>query len=191
MEISITGKQIDIGTSLRSYVEEHLENAIVRFFESPLKASVSFSKEGNNLIKADISVHAVSDMIVHGDGEHADAYVAFDTACDHIAKQLRRYKKRFSDYKSKAKAKAEMANFVVIEPEKVADEDSLPQDEAAPVIVAEMQADLPSCTVSGAVMRMDLAGVPALMFRNAAHGGLNMVYRRADGNIGWVDPQAS
>ena len=190
MEISITGKQIDIGTSLRSYVEEHLETAVVRFFEAPLKASVIFSKEGN-LIKADISVHAVSDIIVHGDAEHADAYAAFDGACDHITKQLRRYKKRFSDYKSKAKAKAEMVNFVVIEPEKETDEDSLPQDEAAPVIVAEMQADLPSCTVSGAVMRMDLAGVPALMFRNAAHGGLNMVYRRADGNIGWVDPQAS
>ena len=84
-----------------------------------------------------------------------------------------------------------MANFVVIEPEKETEEDSLPQDEAAPVIVAEMQTDLPTCTVSGAVMRMDLADVPALMFRNAAHGGLNMVYRRADGNIGWVDPQVS
>ena len=190
MEISITGKQIDIGNSLRSYVEEHLESAVVRYFETPLKASVIFSKEGN-LIKADISVHAVSDIVVHGEAENADPYAAFDSAAGHISKQLRRYKKRFSDYKSKAKAKAEMANYVVFEPEADNDEEALPQDEAAPVIVAEMQADLPSCTVSGAVMRMDLAGVPALMFRNAAHGGLNMVYRRADGNIGWVDPQSS
>ena len=85
---------------------------------------------------------------------------------------------------------AETVNFAVIEPEKETEDEMLPQDEAAPVVVAEMQSELPLCTVSGAVMRMDLADVPALMFRNVAHGGLNMVYRRADGNIGWVDPQA-
>ena len=186
MKISITGEQIDIGTSLRSYVEEHADNTVKRFFDSPLNASVAFSKEGN-LIKVDMTVHPISGVLVQGSSSNADAYAAFDAANDRIGKQLLRYKKRLTDHK----AKAETVNFAVIEPEKDADEETLPQDESAPVVVAEMQTELPLCTVSGAVMRMDLADVPALMFRNVAHGGLNMVYRRADGNIGWVDPQAS
>ena len=184
MKISITGKQIDIGTSLRSYVEERIESTVKKYFDTPLTASVAFSKEGN-LIKADISAHPMSSVLIQGTS--ADAYAAFDAANDRIAKQLQRYKKRLTDHK----ASAETVNFAVIEPEKESDEESLPQDEAAPVVVAEMQSELPLCTVSGAVMRMDLADVPALMFRNIAHGGLNMVYRRADGNIGWVDPQAN
>ena len=187
MKIAITGKQIDIGTSLRSYVEERIENTLKKYFDAPLTASVAFSKEGNSLIKADISAHPMSSVSIQGSSSNADAYVAFDEANERIAKQLKRYKKRLTDHK----VTAETVNFAVIEPEKENEEDSLPQDEAAPVVVAEMQSELPLCTVSGAVMRMDLADVPALMFRNIAHGGLNMVYRRADGNIGWVDPQAN
>lgn len=129
----------------------------------------------------------MSSVLIQGSSSNADAYAAFDAANDRIAKQLQRYKKRLTSHK----ASAETVNFAVIEPEKESEEDSLPQDESAPVVVAEMQSELPLCTVSGAVMRMDLADVPALMFRNIAHGGLNMVYRRADGNIGWVDPQAN
>ena len=186
MKIAITGKQIDIGTSLRSYVEERIESTLKKYFETPLNASVAFSKEGSQ-IKADISAHPMSSVSIQGSSANADAYAAFDAANDRIAKQLKRYKKRLTSHKSTA----ETVNFAVIEPEKEVEEDSLPQDEAAPVVVAEMQSELPLCTVSGAVMRMDLADVPALMFRNIAHGGLNMVYRRADGNIGWVDPQAN
>lgn len=186
MKIAITGKQIDIGTSLRTYVEERIENTVRKYFETPLNASVAFSKEGN-LIKADISAHPMSSVLIQGTSSNADAYAAFDAANDRIAKQLQRYKKRLTSHK----ASAETVNFAVIEPEKESEEDTLPQDESAPVVVAEMQSELPLCTVSGAVMRMDLADVPALMFRNIAHGGLNMVYRRSDGNIGWVDPQAN
>ena len=185
MKIAITGKQIDIGTSLRSYVDEHIENTVKKYFENPLNATVSFSKEGS-MIRADISVHPISSVLVQGSASTGDAYAAFDSANDRIGKQLQRYKKRLTNHKFDA----ETVNFAVIEPEKEAEDDSLPQDESAPVVVAEMQSELPLCTVSGAVMRMDLADVPALMFRNVAHGGLNMVYRRADGNIGWVDPQA-
>ena len=185
MKIAITGKQIDIGTSLRSYVEEHIENTVQKYFENPLNATVSFSKEGS-MIRADISVHPISSVLIQGSASTGDAYAAFDSANDRIGKQLQRYKKRLTNHKFDA----ETVNFAVIEPEKETEDEMLPQDEAAPVVVAEMQSELPLCTVSGAVMRMDLADVPALMFRNVAHGGLNMVYRRADGNIGWVDPQA-
>lgn len=185
MKISITGKQIDIGTSLRAYVEEHIENTVKKYFETPLNASISFSKEGNQ-VKVDISAHPMTSVLIQGSASNPDAYAAFDEAKNRISKQLQRYKKRLISHK----ANTETVNFAVIEPEREED-DSLPQDEAAPVVVAEMQSELPLCTVSGAVMRMDLADVPALMFRNIAHGGLNMVYRRVDGNIGWVDPQAS
>lgn len=185
MKIAITGKQIDIGTSLRTHVEEQLNAAVNKYFDDPLNATVSFSKEGAG-IKVDISAHPISSVMIQGKGFHDDAYAAFDMANDRIAKQLKRYKKRLTNHKFEA----EPVNLSVIEPEKEADDETLPQDESAPVVIAEMQSELPLCTVSGAVMRMDLQDVPALLFRNVAHGGLNMVYRRADGNIGWVDPQA-
>ena len=101
MKISITGKQIDIGTSLRSYVEEHADNTVKRFFDSPLNASVAFSKEGN-LIKVDMTVHPISGVLVQGSSSNADAYAAFDAANDRIGKQLLRYKKRLTDHKAKA-----------------------------------------------------------------------------------------
>ncbi|MCQ2914778.1 MAG: ribosome-associated translation inhibitor RaiA [Alphaproteobacteria bacterium] len=183
MEIAITGKQIDIGSSLRSYVEEHIEAAVKKFFENPLSASISFSKVGGGLIRSDISVHPISGVSIQGSAETGDAYASFDGACERISKQMQRYKKRLTNHKFDT----EPVNVAVIEPEVA--EDSLPSEEAAPVVIAEMQTELPLCTVSGAVMRMDLADVPALMFRNIAHGGLNMVYRRSDGNIGWIDPQ--
>lgn len=184
MNIAITGKQIDIGTSLRSYVEEHIEATVKKYFDNPLDANISFSKVGN-LIRADISAHPISGVSIQGSAETGDAYASFDAANDRISKQLLRYKKRLTNHKFDS----ETVNFAVIEPEKEDEDASLPSDEAAPMVIAEMQSELPLCTVSGAVMRMDLADVPALMFRNVAHGGLNMVYRRSDGNIGWVDPQ--
>ena len=115
-----------------------------------------------------------------------DAYTAFDDAGARITKQLGRYKERLTDYK----LNVEPVNLAVIKADAAAEE-VLPAEETAPIIIAELEDEIPTCSVSGAVMRMDLADVPALMFRNSAHGGLNMVYRRADGNIGWVDPKGN
>lgn len=185
MQISVTGKQINVGDNLRGHVEEKLNGSVKRFFDNPIKAIVSFSKEGSN-IKADVSVHPISGLVVQGSGVNPDAYGAFEAANERIYKQLNRYKKRLTDHH---KVKTEQVNFSIIEPEG-GEEAELPSEEA-PIIVAEIQDEIPLCTVSAAVMRMDLADLPALMFRNIAHGGLNMVYRRNDNNIGWIDPKTS
>lgn len=184
MQISITSKQIDLGDSLKGYVDENLSKVVLKYFEKPINVNVSFSREGD-FIRADISVHPISGILVQGSAKNPDAYTAFDEANARISKQLSRYKERLTDY-SKASS-AEPVNFSVIKNE---EEETLPED-TTPIIIAEMEKEIPLCTVSGAVMRMDLADAPALMFRNVSHGGLNMVYRRHDGNIGWIDPKTS
>lgn len=183
MQVSVSGKQIDIGANLRAYVEEKLTNIVSKYYNNPIKSTVTFSREGS-MIKSDVSVHPISGVVIQGEGESPDAYNAYDESLERINKQLKKYKQRLTDHKG---AKAESVRFSVIESESEEVEASASEDET-PIIVADMQTELPLCTVSGAVMRMNLANLPALMFRNTAHGGLNMVYRRNDGNIGWVDP---
>ncbi len=180
MQITITGKQLNLGDNMQSYAEKNLAAVVDKYFDAAIDAAIVFSREGD-AIKAEVTVHPGSGALLKGSAKGADAYVAFDQACDRIARQLRRYKNRLTEHKN---IKFEMVDAAVIEPE---EEEEVKG--TAPVIVAEMQTELPICSVSGAVMRMDLADLPALMFRNSAHGGLNMVYRRPDGNIGWVDPK--
>ncbi|MBO5997709.1 MAG: ribosome-associated translation inhibitor RaiA [Alphaproteobacteria bacterium] len=181
MQITITGKQLHLGDNMQSYAEKNLSAVVEKYFDDAVNASAVFSKEGD-LIKSEVSVHPISGALLKGSAKASDAYAAFDQACERIATQLRRYKNRLAEHKNE---KFEMVDVSVIENE----EDEELMTGTAPVIIAEMQTELPICSVSGAVMRMDLADLPALMFRNSAHGGLNMVYRRPDGNIGWVDPK--
>jgi len=182
MQISITSKQINIGDSLRTHTEENVERVVLKYFDNPLKASVNFSKQKDDII-VDISVHASAGIKVQGTARNPDAYTAFDEANNRIAKQLARYKDRLSDHSF---ASAEPAKITVIKPE---EEEIAPKEAPAPIIIAEMEDEIPTCSVSVAVMRMDLADVPALLFRNAATDKLNMVYKRNDGNIGWIDPK--
>ncbi len=180
MQITITGKQINVGDNMQAYAEKNLSAVVEKYFDTALDATIVFSREGEQ-IKADVTVHPMTGALLKGSAQAGDAYLAFDRACDRIARQLRKYKNRLTDHQVQ---KVELVDMSVIE-------DDLEQEPAgtAPVIIAEMQTELPICSVCGAVMRMDLADLPALMFRNSAHGGLNMVYRRPDGNIGWVDPK--
>lgn len=180
MHINITGKQLKIGENMQSYAERNLMAAVEKYFGDAIDASVLFSREGEQ-IKAEVVVHPQTGALLKGKAMAGDAYVAFDRACDRIARQLSKYKNRLKDQQQQ---KVELVDLSVLSHE----EDEEPTG-TAPVIVAEMQTQLPVCSVSGAVMRMDLEDLPALMFRNSAHGGLNMVYRRSDGNIGWVDPK--
>lgn len=182
MQITITGKQLHLGDNMQSYAENNLSAVIEKYFDDVVNASAVFSKEGE-AIKAEVSVHPRTGTLLKGSAKGNDAYVAFDQACERIAAQLRKYKARLVEHKNE---KFEMVDVSVIDAE---DEKQEVEAGSAPVIIAEMQTELPVCSVSGAVMRLDLADAPALMFRNSAHGGLNMVYRRADGNIGWVDPK--
>ena len=185
MDISIKGKQVDVGEALREHVEENLGSAVTKFFDRALAATVMISREAH-LFRVDISVHARRGMLVQGRSNADDAYVAFDGALDRIVKQLRRYKNRLHDSRKwRGTDDVLPAQQYVLAPED--DEEEVPE-EAQPVIIAELPTEIGTMTVSEAVMRMDLADVSAMMFRNRAHGGFNVVYRRRDGNIGWIDP---
>jgi ribosomal subunit interface protein len=191
MDVSITGRALSIGDSLRTHIEESLQATVGKYFAKAVDASVIISREAHRF-RADITVHPIRSLNVKGRAADDDAYLAFDAALERIAKQLRRYKRRLNDhhrYRASEEGEAilarETVQEAVIAPEPVDDE--LPAD-GQPVIIAEMQTEIHTLSVSEAVMRMDLADVPALVFRNQTHGGLNVVFRRADGNIGWIDP---
>jgi len=185
MEISIKGKHVDVGDALRGHAESQLQSSVKKYFENALDSTVVFSKEGPGF-RADISVHAGRGMVMQGGADGNDAYVAFDGALGRISKQLRRYKKRIRSHHQNGPSDDELvlAQYSILASE---GEDELPEV-SEPTIVAEMPHNIATLTVSQAVMRMDFAQAPVMMFRNRAHGGLNVVYRREDGNIGWIDP---
>lgn len=191
MQITVSGKQTDVSDALRVHVDEGLGLAVDKYFDRAIEANVTFSPEGH-LMRADVSVHVGKGITVQGRGEGDDHYKAFDAAATHIGKQLRRYKRRLRDHHAAPEPRefeSLLAANYVLAPE--LENEPEPAEADNPVIVAETQTELPVLNASEAVMRMDLEGAAALMFRNRAHGGLNMVYRRTDGHIGWVDPQGN
>ena len=190
MHVTVTGKQIDIGDSLRGHAETTTAAIVDRYFGKAIEAHVVFCRE-RHLILADISVHAGRGLLVQCHGRSEDPYAAFDGAAERLDKQLRRYKRRLRNHhKAAAKANGEAqpaTDYVLAAAAEGAEEPS----EDQPLVIAEMRTSIPHLSVSEAVMRLDLAELPALLFRNSAHGNLNFVYRRRDGNIGWIDPDLS
>jgi len=184
MQLTVTGKQIDTGTLLRDHVDASLAAILGKYFKTAIEAHVVFSKEAH-LNRAEVSIHIGRGIVVNASASAAETYAAFDAAAERIAKQMRRYKRRLRDHHAQAREAFEVgerARDYVLAP--VAEE-----GEEGPAVIAEMNTDVPSLTVDEAVMRMDLANAPVLMFRNRSHGELNIVYRRLDGNIGWIDPE--
>ncbi len=180
---------MDVGGALRLHVVETLNDAVSKYFDRAIDSSVVFSKEGHQF-RCDLQVHAGRGLVVQGLNRGADAYAAYDGSLERVDKQLRRYKRRLTDYHKDMREEALLtAQQYVLAPEDDSDGELAP--EAAPVIIAETATRIDSLTVGQAVMRMDLADHSVVMFRNRAHGGLNVVYRRADGNIGWIDPEGS
>jgi ribosomal subunit interface protein len=205
MQLTVTGKQVDVGDALRRHVETTLEALLGKYFRTAIEAHAVFSRDGH-LVRADVSLHVGRGIVVNSGAAAPEHYVAFDSAAERLAKQLRRYKRRLRDYHGMARGTEtpetlETAQSFVLAPfEDLSEaEDEAEDDEAAvaeregaaPVVIAEMSTELPQLTVGEAVMRLDLADAPALLFRNRAHGELNLVYRRGDGNIGWIDPAAA
>ncbi|CAK0750331.1 Ribosome hibernation promoting factor [uncultured Gammaproteobacteria bacterium] len=194
MHLTVKGKHIDVGDALRGYVAETMRAAVFKYFDRPIEATVVFSREAH-LFRADISVHVGRGIMVQSIGEADEAYPAFDTACEKIAKRLRRYKRRLRDHHGRPEVESVQSDvakkyILEAEPEHHTD-DHEHHDRGQPVVIAEMTTGIDQLTVSEAVMRMELADLPAMMFRNRAHGGLNMVYRRSDGHVGWVDPSGN
>jgi len=183
MQITLSGNQVDIGDRLRSHVEESILNSVNKYFPAPVSCSVNFTKEKDDFI-AEVTVHPAKNIILKGTGRAGDPYSSFDAANEHIATRLRRHKTKLNDHKGKT-GMAEIANEAVFS----FDEDAEEVNDDAPLTIAELEANIPVCTVSEAVMYMDLNNEPALMFKNVATNNFNMVYRRKDGNIGWVEPK--
>ncbi len=194
MQITVAGKQMELSDALRVRVSEQLDLISHKYFDGALEASVTFSR-ARSFFTCDINLHAGRGLTLRGEGEAADAHSAFDDAAEHIAKRLRRYRRRINDHARdmSARARPEAARQYVLSQ----DSDAHPAGEeergdaaAYATVIAESQAEIDTLSVGEAVMRMDLADQQVLMFRNSATAEFNVIYRRPDGNIGWIDPAA-
>lgn len=191
MTLSVTGKNIDVGAALRGHIAASLETVFGKYFGEPIDAHVIMTREAH-LFAAQISVHVGRGIQMQSEASASEAYAAYDQAAEHLAKRLRRYKRRLRDHHRQSTESLRAPQYVLEAGAETESEDEIAATDAtpaAPAIVAEMETDIPRLTVADAVMRLDLANQPAMLFLNLAHGGLNMVYRRADGHIGWVDPR--
>ncbi len=186
MEIRVSGHQIDTGGALQVHAQERMTAIVDKYFSRALSSAVTFGKAPAGAFRCDIVTHVTQGLILKGSAIAHDAHVALDQSAEKIDKQLRRYKRRLKDRHEQsayAQREEEAAYTVFVE--------SSPEDEVAadaPVIIAETRVDVPEASVSDAVMMLDLRNTAALLFKNAGTGKHNMVYRRGDGSIGWVEP---
>jgi ribosomal subunit interface protein len=189
MSLRVSGKNMDIGEAIRERAEERVSNALSRFFDNRWSGHVTVMKEGYGF-RTDCAIHIDSGTILHTDATAGDAYSSVDLAIIKLEKRLSRYKKRLRDNHhgqrlNDALPVVEVPYYVVETPQPEAEE---VKGDYAPVIVAETTTRLDELSVSDAVIRLDMTGAPVVVFRHAGHGRVNLVYRRPDGNVGWVDP---
>jgi ribosomal subunit interface protein len=189
MQLTITGKQIDIGSALRTHVEARLKQSVGKYFDRPVDGSVTFSRDGH-AYRADCTLHLSSGLYLQAQGRSTDIYASYDQAVERMEKRLRRYKSRIRDHHngSPRNAADESPARESIIASDVGDDEPAALN---PVVVSESMTQLRTLTVGEAVMQLDLGEAPALVFRNRAHGQINVVYRRGDGNIGWIETQAA
>jgi ribosomal subunit interface protein len=183
MTLQFTGKNLDIGEALRTYVTDRVEQTLDKYVGDSLSGHVRIEKERSQF-RTDCSIQLRSGLALQSHGEAQDAYASADLALERLEKRLRRYRRRLKKHHGPARQDAMFAPDYVIQ----ADAEVAPEDEDNPVIVAETETEIHELAVSDAVMEMDLSQKAFLVFRNAGHGRLNVVYMRSDGNIGWIDP---
>ncbi len=194
MQVQVTGKHVDVGEALRTRVTDELTTSIAKYFDrGGGGADVVVSREGS-AFRVDCAVTLATGQQLTTQGHGGDAHLAFDAALQKLSKRIRRYKNRLKSHHGQAMAKqAENAAYFVIAATDIdeGDDEDMgePQTLFEPIIIAETERPVRSMTVSMAVMELDLTEAQTIVFRNAAHGGLSVVYRRPDGNIGWIDPE--
>lgn len=190
MQIQVKGKQIDVGDALTEHVEAAFAEMVEKYFDRPVDAVVTFSRDAR-AYRCDAHVHLPTGLNAQSSGRAQEIYAAFDQSAERIDKQLRRYKRRLRDHHRERQGPipAQAAPEFVLETAQFENEAEEPET-LKPVIVAETTKDLPSFSVGEAVMQMELAGSDHLLFRHDASGRFNLVYRRQDGNVGWIDPGA-
>ncbi|MBM3604553.1 MAG: ribosome-associated translation inhibitor RaiA [Alphaproteobacteria bacterium] len=190
MRYTISGKQIDIGDALSTHVKSELGETIEKYSQRPTDATVTFSKDAHQFL-CDAVVHLSTGLTVQARGTATEIYAAFEACREKMDKQLRRYKRRLKDHhigRAEPVVFGEAGSYVL-----AADEDEWESDGDGlqPIIIAEMESRVPTLSVGDAVMQMELSGTPLLVFRNEKHGGVNVVHRREDGNVGWIDPRGN
>ena len=189
MEVRVAGHQVETGESLREHAVARIKDITGKYFSRAVAANVTFGRGPNNGFTCDIVAPVAQGMVLKASHQAQEAPMAFNGAADRIEKQLRRYVKRLREHKvDEAAPYVAEAGYTIFSADGGEVEEEAPP---SPTIVAETRVDIPDASVSDAVMLMDLRNTNALMFRNSASGEYNMIYRREDGNIGWVEPTAA
>lgn len=187
MRYQISGKQIDIGDALQTHVQQELGDAVDKYAERPTDAQVVFSRHAHEYV-CEATVHLSTGLSAQAKAHATEIYAAFDDCRDKMEKQLRRYKRRLKDHHRERSQPVELSDASSYILAGSADADESEPSTLQPIIIAEMETSIPSLSVGEAVMQMELAGAAVLVFRNEKSGGVNVVHRRDDGNIGWIDP---
>jgi ribosomal subunit interface protein len=188
VEVIVAGHQVDTGESLQAHATARIEEITEKHFSRAVAANVTFGRGPNNDYTCDIVAPVGQGIVLKASHRAAEATMAFNGAADRIEKQLRRYSKRLREHKVNGETYVENAGYTLFSGG--GDEGADESESSNPAIVAETRVDIPETSVSNAVMIMDLRNTNALMFKNSGTGDLNMIYRREDGNIGWVEPRA-
>ncbi|MEO1323787.1 MAG: ribosome-associated translation inhibitor RaiA [Pseudomonadota bacterium] len=184
MTIQIAGRHLDVGDALKERISDGLEAAVTKYFDRSFDANVTVEKRGHEVI-TDCNVHLPSGIVLQSKGAASDPYASLEESLEKMEKRVRRYHRRLKDHHKRSPLPSEPATAFIIK----GSEEDLSEDKGeAPLIVVESASDVKTMSVSEAVMQLELSDTPAVLFRNVKHSGLNMVYRREDGNIGWVDP---
>lgn len=186
MKLTVSGKQIDVSEAFQGHVKTAFDGAMEKYSIEPVDAHVTITKTVHHKFHADISAHLGRGIYLRAQGECDEPYTCFDQAFEKLGGRLKKHKKRIVHHHRHRDTHGEMP--LELAPKYIVSGHDEHLEEENPVIVAETQTQILTLTVSEAVMAMDLGDVPAIMFRNQKNGHLNMVYRRADGHIGWVDP---
>ena len=186
MSFRVSGKHLDVGEALRERVSERIAEAMGKYFDGGYSGHATLEREGFGF-RTECAVHLDSRVTLQAEGMAADAYASADQAALRIEKRLRRYHRRLKDHRpERLDGRGGVASSAVAAPEGASEAES---DSFTPVIIAESTTVLKQMSVSEAVTVLDMTGAPVVVFRHAAHGGINVVYRRPDGHFGWVNPQ--
>jgi ribosomal subunit interface protein len=188
MRYQISGRQMDIGEALQTHVKAELGEVVEKYAQRPTEAVIVFSRVAHEFV-CETVIHLSTGLNAQAKGHAAEIYAAFESCREKMDKQLRRYKRRLRSHHRDRTAPVEFGDssaYILAASEEPEDDESATLQ---PVIIAEMESKIPFVTVGEAVMQLELTGHKFLVFRNEGHGGVNVVYRRDDGNVGWIDPR--